>query len=100
MSETIAPVLPVLQGSVAPLLPSLNASIQAAVSISDAPGTFTWTQDTPLATWTIPHNLGRKPSVTVVDSTDTEVQTGVRYVDANIIQILNASAFAGKAYLN
>lgn len=62
--------------------------------------TFVFTQNTALAVWTIPHNLSRYPGVIVVDSTGAVVQTGVSYVDANIIQVIADVPFAGKAYLN
>lgn len=52
------------------------------------------------STWNIAHNLGKRPSVTVVDTGDNIVTGDVIYVDDNNVQILFASAFTGKAYLN
>lgn len=51
-------------------------------------------------TWTITHNLGKHPSVTVVDSADNEVVGQVTYVDLNTLIITFTSKFSGKAYLN
>jgi hypothetical protein len=38
--------------------------------------------------------------VTVVDSLDGVITPDIRYVDANIIQVIHGAAYAGKAYLN
>lgn len=62
--------------------------------------TFTWTQSVASSVWTIPHNLNKFPSVTVVDTLNKTVYSDVSYIDSNIVQITNGSAFAGKAYLN
>ena len=51
-------------------------------------------------TWTITHNLGKKPSVTIVDSADTEVIGQVTYVDLNTIIVSFTTKFSGTAYLN
>ena len=67
--------------------------------------TYTHNQSTTSNTWTIPHNLNRFPSVTVVDSADTIVYGTVVYNSANQLTITffegsSALAFQGKAYLN
>lgn len=51
-------------------------------------------------TWTINHNLNRFPSVTVVDSAQSEVIGDIQYLDENNVQIMFSGAFTGKAYLN
>lgn len=61
---------------------------------------FTWNQTTPLAIWTIPHNLNKYPSVTVCDTQGSIIYQDVKYLDNNTVQITHGSAFAGKAYLN
>lgn len=78
-------------------------SIAPAIIVDTGSGsttTFTWTQSIPLAVWTIPHNLGRYPSITVVDTLNNTVYPDVSYTDNNTVQITHGSAFAGKAYLN
>lgn len=50
--------------------------------------------------WTIPHNLYRFPSVTVVDSFDNVVLADVAYVDDQIVTVTFASPFSGRAFLN
>lgn len=64
------------------------------------PGTgqpFEYVQSVPASSWTIPHNLGYRPAaVTVFDTTDNEVETGVRNVDLNTIEITMVSPMAGR----
>jgi hypothetical protein len=50
--------------------------------------------------WVIEHNLGKKPSIMVVDSADNVVEGAERYIDENTIEIRFNGAFKGKAYLN
>jgi hypothetical protein len=57
-------------------------------------------QNSPSATWTIIHNLGKKPSVTVVDSADEIVYGEVQYDSDNQVTLTFAGAFSGKAYFN
>ena len=51
-------------------------------------------------TWTIDHNLGYFPSVTVVDSAGNVVKGETEYTSANQVVLSFAGSFAGKAYLN
>lgn len=62
--------------------------------------TFTFTQLTPAATWTIAHGLGKMPAVSVVDSSGSVVVGEVNYTDLNTLIVSFSAAFAGKAYLN
>lgn len=50
--------------------------------------------------WNITHNLNRYPSVTIVDSANTEVEGDVQYTDKNNIIIKFSGPFSGKAFLN
>lgn len=62
--------------------------------------TYIHTQSSASSSWTITHNLGRRPSVTVVDS-GGNVQIGeVLYTSDNEITVSFAAAFGGYAYLN
>lgn len=63
-------------------------------------GTYTHLQAAPLATWVITHGLGRRPSVTVVDSAGTVVVGDVNYLSDTQIAVAFSSAFSGAAYLN
>ena len=57
-------------------------------------------QNTPSATWAVPHNLGKKPSVVIVDSADDVVYGEITYTDDNNITLTFSGAFSGKAYFN
>lgn len=50
--------------------------------------------------WTITHNLGKFPSVTIVDSSNAEVIGEVEFVDSNTLKVKFSAAFSGKAYIN
>ena len=71
-----------------------------SIDVNQADLNYIHYQDSPQATWTVKHNLGKYPSVTVVDSAGSMVLTDFTYVDANTIIIEFSSAFAGKAYIN
>ena len=71
-----------------------------ALQASAGGDTYVHSQDTPLTTWSITHNLGKRPSVTVVDSGNTVVFGEVNYVDDNNVTVTFSAGFSGKAYLN
>lgn len=62
--------------------------------------TFTYEQGVASDTWTITHNLGRKPTVVVVDSADNVFYPAVQYIDLNTVVVTMNGATTGKAYLN
>lgn len=57
-------------------------------------------QSVPAAIWTVTHNLGRFPSVSVVDSAGTLVFGEVKYLSNNQLTVTFSAAFGGKAYIN
>lgn len=57
-------------------------------------------QATSSTTWVINHNLGKYPSITVIDSGGSEVKGEVEYVDTNNVTLTFSAAFSGKAFLN
>ena len=61
---------------------------------------FTFTQSTATNTWNITHNLGKFPSVSVVDSGNTVVYGNIDYTSENALTITFSAAFSGKAYMN
>ena len=67
---------------------------------STRPTSYTHNQQSAAAEWIIDHNLGRYPSVTVVDSGNTKAYGDVQYIDANRLKVLFNAPFSGKAYLN
>jgi hypothetical protein len=68
----------------------------------DAPQapTFIFTQGVPAATWNITHNLGKFPSITVIDTGNTVVVGEYNYTSNTNVTLTFSAAFAGKAYLN
>lgn len=58
---------------------------------------YTHTQTVAATTWTVIHNMGRKPSVEIVDSTGVLVSAEVLHLDNNTTQINCSPALAGVA---
>jgi len=71
---------------------------QATPSASDA--NYVHNQIVPSKTWVITHNLGKYPSVTIVDSANNVVIGEVKYDSLNQCTVTFTSEFSGKAYLN
>jgi len=61
---------------------------------------YTHTQSSPSAVWSITHNLGKHPSVTVQDTTGNEVENQVEHIDLNSLVVTFSAAFSGRADLN
>lgn len=61
---------------------------------------FIHNQLVPSNVWVITHNLGKRPSVRVIDSGDTEVIGHVTDTDNNSLTVEFSAPFGGKAYLN
>ena len=62
--------------------------------------TFVFTQGVPATTWNIQHNLGKFPSVSVINNNNVVINGEVTYIDNNNIQLNFSAGFTGKAYLN
>ena len=62
--------------------------------------TFVFEQITPLNTWLINHNLGKYPSVMIVDSSGNQVIGDVTYLSNNQIRVNFSAGFSGKVFLN
>jgi hypothetical protein len=60
---------------------------------------YVHTQASASATWTITHDLGGQPSVTVVDSAGTVVVGEIRYDSNVVVTVLFTTPFSGYAYL-
>lgn len=61
---------------------------------------YTHNQLTSSPTWSITHNLGFFPAVTVVDSGNNVVIGDVTYVSQNSLTVAFSASFGGKAYLS
>ena len=62
--------------------------------------TFIFTQGVPATTWNIQHNLGKFPSVSVINNNNVVINGEVIYIDNNNVQLNFSAGFTGKAYLN
>lgn len=62
--------------------------------------TFIFEQAQASDTWYIQHNLGRYPSVEIVDTAGNKFFPAVQWVDENNIIVTMNGATKGKAYLN
>jgi len=63
-------------------------------------GNYTHNQITASSTWTITHNLGFFPAVSIVDSGGNYVIGDVNYVSQNVVTVSFNASFGGKAYLS
>ena len=80
--------------------PASNVSITGVVG-GGGDANYIHDQGSPASVWNIQHNLGKKPSVTVVSSTDAVVYGIVEYIDNNNVKLtFESGAFSGKAYFN
>ena len=62
--------------------------------------TFVFTQTVAATVWNVNHNLGKFPSISVVDTANTVVTGQYEYTDNNNVILKFSAGFAGKAYLN
>lgn len=77
-----------------------TAPAPTVVNVGTSFQNYVFTQSSPSATWNITHNLGRRPSVTVVDSAGSVVIGEVTYTSDNALTIRFSAGFSGQAYLN
>jgi hypothetical protein len=61
---------------------------------------YSHTQTVSLTDWTINHNLGYAPNVTVIDSGGNDVEGSITYDSLNSLTLSFTSAIAGVAYLS
>lgn len=96
--------LPIVSGGVSGDIVVLNASgfaLDSGLKIADIQDkNYVHEQLSSSSFWTVNHNLGKFPSVTVVDSGGTVVIGDITYIDQESLTISFSSAFAGVAYIN
>lgn len=88
-----------------PLLTNAASTAAGGDSGTGGDSHFRFVQSIAASVWTIPHNLGKHPSTTVVDSAGTVVEGEVQHLDQSTVRISffagnNPVAFAGEAYCN
>lgn len=52
------------------------------------------------STVSVPHNLGKYPAVTVIDSAGDEVIGDVQHLSANSLQLIFSAPFSGTVFCN
>ena len=62
--------------------------------------TFIFNQAVASTQWNVQHNLGKFPSVSVINNNNVVINGEVKYIDNNNIQLNFSAGFSGKAYLN
>jgi len=84
------------------VLGKVLTSTAVGTAWGDAPQapTFVFTQNVPSTTWNITHNLGKFPSITVIDTGNTVVVGEYNYTSNTNVILTFSAGFAGKAYLN
>ena len=90
-------------GNLIPISVSTTAVAMTGTVTANGESLTSYTHDqsiTASASWTINHNMGKNPSVTVVDSANTYVIGEIDYLDQNSLVVSFKNAFKGKAYLN
>jgi hypothetical protein len=95
----------VLSSSAGGAAVSFAAGVKRAFSTApaDAPlwgAGYRHTQAVPSAAWTVPHGLGKRPSVVVVDSAGSLVEGEVAYPDDDTVVLTFSASFSGTAHLN
>lgn len=99
---------PALQALELQLVAQPSQPAELAVAFIGPPGppgggagaTYTHTQAIAAAVWTVPHNLGRYPSVTVADHLGNVITPDVRYLGDDMVQITHGTPLTGYAYCN
>lgn len=80
--------------------PSTRVAIKGVIASKPATSSYEHDQVGSSDSWSITHNLGKKPSVTVVDTADTVIFAEVSYTDDNSLVVTLSAPTSGKAYLN
>jgi len=61
---------------------------------------YVFNQLSPAEIWTVAHNLGKWPAVTIVDDNDELIYADVEFVDNDSLTITFSTAVAGRAFIN
>jgi hypothetical protein len=62
--------------------------------------TYIHSQSVAASSWSIAHNLGKYPSVSVVDSAGNVIHANVSYTSDTALVVTFTASFSGTAYLN
>lgn len=75
----------------------IQALADSRIAVAHQGTYLDYPQPSPLATWSITHNLGEYPNVTVVDQLGEEMFADITHVDENEVQIDFSVPVAGRA---
>ena len=78
----------------------LASTVTGTAWVDNVPSTFEFTQGVAATTWNIQHNLGKFPSVSVINNNNIVINGEVTYINNNNVQLNFSAGFSGKAYLN
>lgn len=76
---------------------------QGPQGVQGPPGTdatYVHTQALPASTWVVPHNMGKRPSITIFDSANDEIEGDIVHNSVNQLTLTFSAAFSGVAYCN
>ena len=79
-------------------LVDINSNFAYLDTVKDKTGAFE--NNTASKTWVILHNLGKKPSVTVIDNYGDVVWCDIEYTNDNTVTLRFSDETAGTVYLN
>ena len=79
-------------------LVDINSNFAYLDTVKDKTGAFE--NNTASKTWVILHNLGKKPSVTVIDDYGDVVWCDIEYTNDNTVTLRFSEETAGTVYLN
>ena len=74
--------------------------IEAAGGTAGSGGAYTHTQASPSTDWTITHNLGFNPNITIIDAALNNIEGDIQYNSINELTITFSVAVYGTAYLS
>ena len=83
-----------------PAAPAVTLNQITVGGINQPSVAYHHTQGTSSAVWTITHNLGWYPNVTVQDSGGSIVEGEIAYTSTMSLTITFTGAFSGRAYLS
>jgi hypothetical protein len=81
-------------------LTDLGGGVAVLDTASGSDAYYRHVQSVAAAVWTVVHNLGKFPSVSVVDSTGTTVYGTIRYDSTSQVTLSFSGAFGGEAYFS
>jgi hypothetical protein len=82
---------------------AVNIPLEVTARVAGPPGSAAGSFTQPFtnqSSVTVNHNLGKRPSVAVIDSASDEVTCDVHHIDLNSLQIVFSASFTGNVIYN